>query len=154
MRLADRTSTTAVLLAEHGDEGLRRAELPHAAPRLESRRSTSAARLRQARSPGGVPARHGWLLFAGDQGFDAQAVLDGIWLLLDVLARGQIRRTTRASSSATGLGPRSSRRSSPRLVIVAPAERGSCSRDLDLWDRVLRGLGIDPATLVQTTGVH
>jgi putative AlgH/UPF0301 family transcriptional regulator len=39
---------------------------------------------------------------------------------------------------------------------VAPAEPGLVfHQDLDgLWDRVLRGLGIDPATLVQTTGVH
>ena len=34
----------------------------------------------------------------------------------------------------------------PEIIFEAPAD--------EMWDRVVRGLGIDPASLVSTTGVH
>lgn len=34
----------------------------------------------------------------------------------------------------------------PELIFGAPSEQ--------MWDRVVRGLGIDPSTLVSTSGVH
>jgi putative transcriptional regulator len=158
---------TAVLLVEHGEEGTFGLVLNRPTPLLASElcggldiewRGAAEARVC---SGGPCQPDTGWLLFEGDHGFDAQPVLDGIWFArsLDVLRRvaEDPPDHARLFLGYSGWGPGQLQTElAAGSWIVAPAEPGLLfHRDLDgLWDRVLRGLGIDPATLVQTSGVH
>jgi putative transcriptional regulator len=158
---------TAVLLVEHGDEGTFGLVLNRPTPLLASELCggldiewRGAA---QATVCSGGPCQPdtGWLLFDGAQSFDAQTVLDGLHFArsLDVLRRvaQDPPRHARLFLGYSGWGPgQLEQELAAGAWIVAPAEPGLVfHQDLDgLWDRVLRGLGIDPATLVQTTGVH
>jgi len=158
---------SAVLLVEHGDEGTFGLVLNRPTPLLASElcggldiewRGAAEARVC---SGGPCQPDTGWLLFDGAQSFDAQTVLDGLHFArsLDVLRRvaQDPPRHARLFLGYSGWGPGQLQQElAAGAWIVAPAEpRLVFHDDLDgLWDRVLRGLGIDPATLVQTTGVH
>ncbi|MEN8182138.1 MAG: YqgE/AlgH family protein [Myxococcota bacterium] len=103
----------------------------------------------------------GWVLIGDVDGFDASRVDDGIYFArsLETLRRVAEHppEEARIFLGYAGWGPgQLEEELAAGAWLVAPITKGAVfSSDPDtLWEGVIRGLGVDPATLVHTSGVH
>lgn len=117
----------------------------------------------EARVSSGGPCQPdtGWVLVGETQGYDAACVQEGIYFArsLDTLRRvaESPPPEARIFLGYAGWGPgQLERELAAGAWLVAPMTREAIfHEDLeDLWERVIRNLGVDPATLVHTSGVH
>lgn len=115
---------------------------------------------------GPVQANTGWVLFADDVAFsvggdDAQQVVPGLSFAgsLSVLQAVAVQPPpdVRLFLGYAGWGPGQleSEIAAGAWLFAPPSVEAVFGVDPDrMWDHVVRGLGIDPATLVSTAGVH
>jgi putative transcriptional regulator len=156
-----------VLLIEHGDQGTFGLVLNRPTDLLASElcggldiewRGASDVRVG---SGGPCQPETGWLIFQGVEGVDAQPVHEGIHFARSIDALRRIAEDppnrTRLFVGYSGWGPgQLEQELAAGAWLVAPISVSAVfDEDHDtLWERVVRGLGIDPATLVHTSGVH
>ena len=103
----------------------------------------------------------GWVLVGEADGYDAARIDDGIYFARSL---DSLRRVAEAPPpdariflGYAGWGPgQLEQELAAGAWLVAPMTREAIFHQaLDLvWDRVIRDLGVDPATLVHTSGIH
>jgi putative transcriptional regulator len=112
---------------------------------------------------GGGPVQPdtGWVLLGEAHDLEAQPVADGIFVAESLEALRNVAkdppRRARLFLGYAGWGPGQLQEELAQGAwIVAPISAEAVfSDDHDsLWERVVRGIGIDPATLIPSSGVH
>jgi putative transcriptional regulator len=158
---------TVVALVEHDEEGTFGLVLNRPTPILAVElcsgldiewRGGSSTRVS---SGGPCQPDTGWVLVGEATGAEAQQVVDGIYFARSLQALRRIAEQppprARLFLGYSGWGPgQLEQELAAGAWLVAPmsAEAVFSEPPDSLWGRVLQSLGIDPATLIPSTGVH